>query len=114
MSPSQAVSDKAVRLLESGAVIVDSADRARVRGDSGQWWHVTAFDDGIYCGCPSRHALCAHSLAASLAWAEASETATAGLEPKAGGAATSRSVASPSGAPYHSAAGAQTPTERTR
>lgn len=101
--PSPHVQEKAVRLLESGAVIVESTGRARVRGDSGAWYHVAAFDDGIFCSCPSRRALCAHACAAALAWAEVrgeAEAATAGLEPKASGmAAVAETAASPGRVP---------------
>src|SRR5438128_1572308 len=103
------VQEKAIRLYESGAVIVESTDRARVRGDSGVWYHVAAFDDGIWCDCASRRAICSHAAAAALAWAEVREAAGA-LYPT-GMAAVAERQASPRGAPLNSprAARAHTP-----
>ena len=61
--------DKALRLVEEGRVELRGAHHAFVTGDTGRYL-VRAFDDGVECDCPNRHAFCCHILGAMILWHE--------------------------------------------
>lgn len=72
-SPSKAVAQKAIRLLEQRRVILVDETRCIVAGDTGTYL-VEATEHGVSCECVARDngqpSACAHRVAAMAVWQE--------------------------------------------